>query len=170
MTFLTNNKCRAQDSAVAAKSAIGIGVPDTKAHSRASQRGFFVRSARARSCNGRAVRGAFGLTGPWSGTPTRTVPPTPIGVWVAEIQTATKEAIMPNSTPTPHPVPSAWYDLSARVSQARAVASCISGALPVRLDSFVNIDHIGNLAGAVDDLLALAEQDVERLELQLKGA
>lgn len=77
---------------------------------------------------------------------------------------------MCTSTPSPHPVPSAWYDLSSRVSQSRSVASCILGALPIGHDSCVDFNHIGNLAGAVVDLLEIAERDVERLESQLKGA
>lgn len=85
-----------------------------------------------------------------------------------------KESVMCQSTPamgttSPHPVPSAWYELSARVSQARAVASCIFDALPMRRDCHADINHAANLAGAVIDLLEIAERDVEHLETQLKG-
>lgn len=68
---------------------------------------------------------------------------------------------------TPINIPSAWYDLASRVSNARSVASCIFGALPIGRDSCVDFNHIGNLAGAVVDLLEIAERDVERLEQQL---
>mgnify|MGYP001316103427 CR=1 FL=1 len=63
--------------------------------------------------------------------------------------------------------PGAWYDLSSRVSAALSVTSCIGGALPIGRDSGVDINHIGNLAAAVQDLLMLVEQDLERLERQL---
>lgn len=62
--------------------------------------------------------------------------------------------------------PGAWYDLSSRVAQARAVAGCIGMALECR-DS---ADRVGNLAGAVEDLLGLAEADVRKLELELSAA
>lgn len=64
--------------------------------------------------------------------------------------------------------PGAWYDLASRVSAARAVASCINGALPIGSDSCVDFNRIGNLASAVDDLLMLAEKDVDELERQLR--
>lgn len=66
-------------------------------------------------------------------------------------------------------IPGAWYDLASRVANARSVASCILGALPIGPDSCVDFNHIGNLASAVDDLLKLAEEDAERLEKQLNG-
>lgn len=62
--------------------------------------------------------------------------------------------------------PGAWYDLSSRVSQARAVAACIGMALECRAD----IDRAHNLAGAMDDLLMLVENDVARLERDLCAA
>lgn len=77
---------------------------------------------------------------------------------------------MCTSTPTPHPVPSAWYDLSGRLSAASAVSSCALEALPCGCDRWEAINHVGNLIAAIQDLLALAGQDAERLESQLKGA
>lgn len=75
--------------------------------------------------------------------------------------------------PTPINIPSAWYDLSSRVSHAHAVARCIGESLPnaygLPTEVWEALNDAANLAGAVIDLLTLAEQDVERLESQLKG-
>ena len=68
-----------------------------------------------------------------------------------------------------HPVPAAWYDVTARVGHARAVAGCINNALSV-LNPGVNTIHLDeaiNLAGATCDLLDLVMKDVDLLERQL---
>ena len=68
-------------------------------------------------------------------------------------------------------VPGAWYDLSARVSAARAVVSCMLEALPqgeAARPVMDNVNHSANLAAAAIDLLELCERDVERLERELK--
>jgi hypothetical protein len=70
-------------------------------------------------------------------------------------------------------VPGAWYDLAVRISQARAVVCCIHGALPEVEPDMVRrhcLERAIDLAGAVDDLLMLAAQDVERLEKQFEQA
>ena len=67
-------------------------------------------------------------------------------------------------------VPAAWYDLSCRISSAKAVMSCIGESV-----SFVKGDaeqakaanHTCYLSGAVMDLLEMCEQDINRLERQL---
>lgn len=66
--------------------------------------------------------------------------------------------------------PGAWFDLSSRLSAASAVSSCALNALPCGHDQREEINHIGNLIAAVQDLLMLAEKDVEELERQLKTA
>lgn len=69
--------------------------------------------------------------------------------------------------------PGAWYDLSGRVSHARAVSACLGEMLPGRVDdqrTLIAINRIGDLAGAIEDILALAEADIEELERQLGGA
>ena len=78
-------------------------------------------------------------------------------------------------TPTPNTgktppinIPSAWYDLGGRISSARAVAGCVLEALPARQDSLADLNHAANLVCAMQDLLDLAEADVNRLETQLK--
>ena len=70
--------------------------------------------------------------------------------------------------------PRAWYDLSARIINARAVASCIEESLPHGLvnmndDQRAAINQVSGLAGALDDVLDLCERDMERLEQQLQG-
>lgn len=71
-------------------------------------------------------------------------------------------------------IPGAWYDLSARVAHARAIAGCIGSSLPnaygLPVEVWEALNDVGNLVGAVDDLLKLAEEDVDRLEQQLKAA
>lgn len=65
-----------------------------------------------------------------------------------------------------HPVPGAWYDLSARVSHAIAVNDQIPDCLPMgpeMLPVMREVNEVGYLAGAVSDILALIEKDVERL-------
>lgn len=70
-------------------------------------------------------------------------------------------------------VPDAWFAISARVSSARAVASCISETLP-NLEGMsdrqrMQINEAGCIACAVVDLLELCQRDVDLLEAQLKG-
>jgi len=70
----------------------------------------------------------------------------------------------------PRNIPGALYDLSGRLGAAHAVSSCALDALPMGHEAYERINHVGHLIAAVQDLLALAEQDAERLEAQLKGA
>ncbi|MDP4029160.1 MAG: hypothetical protein Q8P42_09370 [Gallionella sp.] len=65
----------------------------------------------------------------------------------------------------PHRMPGAWYDLSGRVSEAQAVASC---ALESLSSGRANINLASNLIAAVQDILGLMEQDVNLMEEQLK--
>lgn len=67
-------------------------------------------------------------------------------------------------------IPGAWYDLSGRISAASAVASCALESLPVGSNAYEAINHVGKLIGAVQDLLMLAEKDVEEMERQLNDA
>ena len=67
-------------------------------------------------------------------------------------------------------VPGAWYDVSSRLSAARAVASCIIDSLPCGDHAkpiLAEIDHLGNLAQAVIDLLDLCQRDNNLVEEQL---
>lgn len=69
--------------------------------------------------------------------------------------------------------PGAWYDLTARLSQARAVAACVSGSLPesgLSPSMMQSVCQVQYLADVLDMLLALAEQDAERLGRQLETA
>lgn len=95
-----------------------------------------------------------------------------------DFETLDRSITMCQCTPTPVPgktsiqPPAAWYDLSGRVSAARAVASCALDSLPNGLQGIAleRANHLGNLVSALQDLLDLCEQDVSRLESQLKGA
>lgn len=60
-------------------------------------------------------------------------------------------------------VPGAWYDLASRIGNAEAVAGCIA-CYEGNAD-----DRVLCLAGALQDLLMLAKQDVDNLERQLKA-
>lgn len=67
-------------------------------------------------------------------------------------------------------VPGAWYDVSSRISAARAVARCIFDAMPCgdrAVPILDEINHIGNLAQAIVDLLDLAARDNDSVESDL---
>lgn len=67
-------------------------------------------------------------------------------------------------------MPGAWYDLTARIGEAQAVASCVQEALPNGLTgvAYNQMNHAGNLAAAVQDLLMLMEKDAELIAAQMK--
>lgn len=64
-------------------------------------------------------------------------------------------------------VPATLYDLSARIDAALAVVRCIPESLPcgerIR-PMFDEINHVGNLAGAVQTCLEQAARDVQTLQ------
>lgn len=62
-------------------------------------------------------------------------------------------------------VPPAWYDLSCRVSSAKAVIGACIDHLPASHDT--QCETTGRLVCAVHDLLELCERDVLQLEQQL---
>jgi hypothetical protein len=67
-------------------------------------------------------------------------------------------------------LPGAWYDLSARISNARAVVDCIQESLPT-LENMNDrqraaINHASGLAGALDDVLCLCVEDLNLMEQQ----
>jgi hypothetical protein len=64
-------------------------------------------------------------------------------------------------------IPSAMYDLNVRISAASAVASCALMSLPAGSDAYGEINHVGNLIAAMQDLLKLAAQDAEEIERRL---
>ena len=68
-------------------------------------------------------------------------------------------------------IPGALYDASARIGATRAVARCIAESLPCGehvKPIMEEINHLGRLADAVNDLLGLLENDIEKIEIQLK--
>jgi len=69
-----------------------------------------------------------------------------------------------------HGMPGAWYDLSCRVSEAQAVASCALEALSTGLQgvAYDRMNHASHLIAAVQDILKLMQQDVDLIEVQLK--
>jgi len=68
-------------------------------------------------------------------------------------------------------IPGAWYELSGRISAARAVIDCALESLPVGLQGmqYGRINNTGHLIAAVQYLLDLMDQDSSRLEQQLKA-
>lgn len=60
-------------------------------------------------------------------------------------------------------LPNAWYELATRIDSARAVSSYLHEAINGPENSAF---HIVN---AVNDLLDLCEEDMKRLEHQIKG-
>ncbi len=70
----------------------------------------------------------------------------------------------------PGQLPGAWYDLSVRIGEAQAVASCALESLPTGLkgSAYMRVNHSGNLIAAVQDILALMQADADLLEKQLK--
>ena len=67
-------------------------------------------------------------------------------------------------------MPGAWYDLTSRIGEAQAVASCALDTLPSGLKGFeyARINHSSNLIATMQDLLMLMEQDARMIETQLK--
>lgn len=71
----------------------------------------------------------------------------------------------------PHRMPGAWYDLTCRVSEAQAVASCVLESLPCGLTGWQEdrMNTASHLIAAVQDILMLMEKDVNLIEEQLKA-
>lgn len=67
-------------------------------------------------------------------------------------------------------IPGAWYDLTARIGEARAVASCALESLPCGLNGieYDRINNTSNLIAATQDILALMAADAELLATQMK--
>lgn len=67
-------------------------------------------------------------------------------------------------------VPSAWYDVGGHIDSARAVISSAAdyfGTMPMA--DPMRSNHIASLIEAASELLRLAQQDVDRLEQELKA-
>lgn len=70
-----------------------------------------------------------------------------------------------------HEVPNAWYDLSGRLDAARAVSGVALDYLPMgeRAAPLMDqVNHLGNLIAALNDLLDMCIADAERIEVELK--
>lgn len=67
-------------------------------------------------------------------------------------------------------IPGAWYDLTARIHETQAVASCALESLPCGLQGmeYVRVNHSSNLIAAMQDLLMLMEKDAEQIAAQMK--
>jgi len=67
-------------------------------------------------------------------------------------------------------IPGAWYDLTARIGEAQAVASCALESLPNGLQGmdYARINHTNNLIAATQDLLALMAVDADLIATQMK--
>lgn len=77
----------------------------------------------------------------------------------------------PPDTRPPGGLCAAWYDLSVRIGEAQAVASCALESLPGNLKGLdcARINHSSNLIAAVQDILTLMEADANLIENQLKA-
>lgn len=67
--------------------------------------------------------------------------------------------------------PGAWYDLSVRISEAKAVASCALESLPSGLQGieYERMNHTSLLISALEDILKLAQQDVETVSAYIQA-
>ena len=67
-------------------------------------------------------------------------------------------------------VPAAWYSLSARLGATAAVADAISAYIPCGEQCrpiMQELDSVGALTNAVEELLRLCREDCNRLERAL---
>lgn len=65
-------------------------------------------------------------------------------------------------------MPGAWYDASSRVAAALTVARLMRDMIPCDKHSYERACEAVNLSVAVEQLLELAEKDIERMELELR--
>jgi hypothetical protein len=65
-------------------------------------------------------------------------------------------------------MPGAWYDASCRVAAALAVSRLIRDMVPCDKQNYDRANEAINLAVAVEELLTLANKDIERIETELK--
>lgn len=65
-------------------------------------------------------------------------------------------------------MPGAWYDLTARIGEAQAVASCALEAVPCMGEALDRGNHAANLIAAMGDLLMLMEKDAELIAAQMR--
>lgn len=66
-------------------------------------------------------------------------------------------------------VPGAWYDVGGHIGSARAVIACAGDYMASLEGNRERANHIAKLIEAAGELLKLAQQDVDRLEAELKG-
>ena len=67
------------------------------------------------------------------------------------------------------PLPGAWYDLTARIGEAQAVASCALESMPGGTGiNYDRINHTSYLIAATQDLLALMAANAELIATQMK--
>lgn len=69
-----------------------------------------------------------------------------------------------------HNIPGAWHDLTCRISEARAVASCALESLPSGVHGalYDRINISSHLIAAVDDILSLMAADADLIAKQMK--
>ena len=61
--------------------------------------------------------------------------------------------------------PGAWYDLTVRIHEAQAIASCALESLPSGLQGieYIRMNHTSLLIAALEDILKLASKDAEEV-------
>jgi len=66
-------------------------------------------------------------------------------------------------------MPGAWYDLTVRIHEAQAVASCVLESLPhVSGVEYERMNHTGLLISALEDILKLASADADMVAAHMK--
>lgn len=67
--------------------------------------------------------------------------------------------------------PGEWYDLTVRISEAQAIASCALESLPSGLTGleYARMNHTSLLIAALEDILKLAHKDVETVAAYIQA-
>lgn len=79
----------------------------------------------------------------------------------------------PHHTPgaLPGHLPGEWYDLTVRINEAQAIASCVLESLPGNLQGveYQRINHTSMLIAALEDILKLAHKDADKVGQYLQA-
>lgn len=65
----------------------------------------------------------------------------------------------------PGHAPGEWYDLTVRIDEAQAIASCALESLPCGLQGVddIRVNHTSMLIAALQDILKLASKDADKV-------
>lgn len=67
--------------------------------------------------------------------------------------------------------PGAWYDLTVRIHEAQAIASCALESMPSGLQGVdcMRMNHTSLLIAALEDILKLANKDAETVTAYIQA-